>query len=51
MIKKTTFLLLLGLTFVACESSSVEDATFNEENETKPEVIDVIVDESHGLGN
>ena len=51
MIKKITFLLVLGLSFVSCESDSVEDSVFSQENEEKPEVVDVVFDESHGLGN
>ncbi|WP_299261260.1 hypothetical protein [uncultured Aquimarina sp.] len=50
MIKKIPFLFMLVIAFASCESTSVEDETFNAEND-KPEIIDIYEDESHGLGN
>ncbi|MCK8522056.1 hypothetical protein M0D21_10785 [Aquimarina sp. D1M17] len=51
MIKKVTFLLLLGISLISCENDSVDDAVFNEENnpEAPSEIIDVYVDDSKGL--
>lgn len=50
MIKKIPFLFMLAIAFASCESKSVDDEVFNAENE-KPEIIDVIQDDSHGLGS
>lgn len=52
--KKLAFIFLLGLAFTACDSDPVEEAVFNEENNNKPEDIEIIDeynDTSHGLGN
>ena len=47
--KKLAFIFLLGLAFTACEAEPIDDATFGTtENDTKPEIIDILNDTNHG---
>lgn len=50
MIKKIPFLCLLIIALASCESTSIEDEISNTEN-NDPEIMDVFVDDNHGLGN
>ena len=49
--RNLTLLFLLGIALTACEAEPTEDAIFSQENDTKPEIIDVYEDTNHGLGN
>ena len=55
MIKNIPFLIIFVFALASCESSSVEDQIFTEENENlneeEIEIIDIHEDRSHGLGN